>query len=29
MLSPRISPNIRFGSGLGMTQFDSRYAPTQ
>ena len=29
MLSPRISPNIRFGSGLGMSQFDSRYAPTQ
>jgi hypothetical protein len=29
MLSPRISPNIRFGSGLGMNQFDSRYAPTQ
>jgi hypothetical protein len=29
MLSPRISPNIRFGSGLGMAQFDSRYAPTQ
>jgi hypothetical protein len=29
MLSPRISPNIRFGSGLGLGQFDSRYAPTQ
>ena len=29
MLSPRISPNIRFGSGLGLSQFDSRYAPTQ
>jgi hypothetical protein len=28
MLSPRISPNIRFGSGL-QSQFDSRYAPTQ
>jgi hypothetical protein len=28
MLSPRISPNIRFGSGLG-SQFDARYAPTQ
>jgi hypothetical protein len=29
MLSPRLSPNIRFGSGLGLSQFDSRYAPTQ
>jgi hypothetical protein len=28
MLSPRLSPNIRFGSGLS-GQFDSRYAPTQ
>jgi hypothetical protein len=29
MLSPRLSPNIRLGSGLGTGQFDSRYAPTQ
>jgi hypothetical protein len=29
MVSPRLSPNIRFGSGLGSNNFDSRYAPTQ
>jgi hypothetical protein len=28
MLSPRISPNLRFGSALA-SQFDARYAPTQ
>ena len=28
-ISPRLSPNIRLGSGVGTTQFDSRYAPTQ
>jgi hypothetical protein len=28
-ISPRLSPNIRLGSGLGVSQFDSRYAPTQ
>jgi hypothetical protein len=28
-IAPRISPNIRLGSGLGTSSFDSRYAPTQ
>lgn len=28
-ISPRISPGLRLGSGNGLTQFDSRYAPTQ
>lgn len=28
-ISPRISPGLRFGSATGLTQFDSRYAPTQ
>lgn len=28
-ISPRISPGLRFGSGTGLTQFDSRFAPTQ
>jgi hypothetical protein len=28
-IAPRISPNMRFGSGVGMGQFDPRYAPTQ
>ena len=28
-ISPRLSPNIRLGSGVGLNQFDSRYAPTQ
>ena len=28
-ISPRLSPNIRFGSGARPSQFDSRYAPTQ
>lgn len=28
-ISPRMSPNMRFGSGSGLTQFDSRFAPTQ
>jgi hypothetical protein len=28
-LSPRLSPGIRLGAGSGLTQFDSRYAPTQ
>jgi hypothetical protein len=28
-ISPRLSPNMRFGSGVGLNQFDSRYAPTQ
>jgi hypothetical protein len=28
-ISPRLSPGLRFGAGSGLTQFDSRYAPTQ
>ncbi len=28
-LTPRLSPNIRFGSGGGVARFDTRYAPTQ
>jgi hypothetical protein len=28
-ISPRVSPNIRLGSGVSGNQFDSRYAPTQ
>jgi hypothetical protein len=28
-ISPRLSPGLRFGSGSGLNQFDSRYAPTQ
>lgn len=28
-ISPRLSPGIRLGSGSGLSQFDSRYAPTQ
>lgn len=28
-ISPRLSPNMRLGSGVGLNQFDSRYAPTQ
>jgi hypothetical protein len=28
-ISPRLSPNMRFGSGNAMNSFDSRYAPTQ
>lgn len=28
-ISPRLSPNVRFGSGVGLNNFDSRYAPTQ
>ncbi len=28
-ISPRVSPGIHFGSGTGLTQFDSRFAPTQ
>lgn len=28
-ISPRLSPNMRFGSSSGMGSFDSRYAPTQ
>ncbi|GAC1463941.1 MAG: organic solvent tolerance protein OstA [Isosphaeraceae bacterium] len=28
-ISPRLSPNIKFGSGAGLNNFDSRYAPTQ
>lgn len=28
-ISPRLSPGIRLGSGTGLSQFDSRYAPTQ
>ncbi|MGC8640606.1 MAG: hypothetical protein ACP5XB_12090, partial [Isosphaeraceae bacterium] len=28
-ISPRLSPNMQLGSGVGMTQFDSRYAPAQ
>ncbi|SIO59706.1 hypothetical protein SAMN05444166_6147 [Singulisphaera sp. GP187] len=28
-ISPRLSPGIRLGSGSGLNQFDSRYAPTQ
>jgi hypothetical protein len=28
-ISPRLSPNIRFGSTAGLARFDSRFAPTQ
>lgn len=28
-ISPRASPGMRLGSGTGLTQFDSRFAPTQ
>ena len=28
-IAPRLSPNIRLGSGVGTSQFDSRLAPTQ
>jgi len=28
-ISPRVSPGIRLGSGSGLSQFDSRFAPTQ
>jgi hypothetical protein len=28
-LSPRLSPNMRFGSAGGVNQLDTRYAPTQ
>jgi hypothetical protein len=28
-ISPRLSPNMRFGSGPGTGTFDPRYAPTQ
>ncbi|MGE3820508.1 MAG: hypothetical protein AB7I30_13935 [Isosphaeraceae bacterium] len=28
-VSPRLAPNVRLGSGVGLTGFDSRYAPTQ
>jgi hypothetical protein len=28
-ISPRLSPNVKFGSGVGLNNFDSRYAPTQ
>jgi hypothetical protein len=28
-ISPRLSPNLRLGAGVGLNQFDSRYAPTQ
>jgi hypothetical protein len=28
-LTPRLSPNIRFGSGGGVARFDTRFAPTQ
>ena len=28
-ISPRLSPNMRLGAGVGLNQFDSRYAPTQ
>jgi len=28
-VSPRLSPNLRLGAGVGLNQFDSRYAPTQ
>jgi hypothetical protein len=28
-ISPRLSPNIRFGSATGLNQLDTRYAPTQ
>ncbi len=29
MISPRLSPNVRLGSGAGQSSLDSRYAPTQ
>ncbi len=29
LISPRLSPNIKLGNGVGMGQFDARYAPTQ
>lgn len=28
-ISPRLSPNMRFGGGVNGSNFDSRYAPTQ
>lgn len=28
-LTPRLSPNLRFGSGGGLARFDPRFAPTQ
>jgi hypothetical protein len=28
-ISPRLSPNMRLGAGVGLNNFDSRYAPTQ
>jgi hypothetical protein len=28
-ISPRLSPNIKLGNGVGLNNFDSRYAPTQ
>ncbi|WP_246196127.1 LPS-assembly protein LptD [Aquisphaera giovannonii] len=28
-ISPRLSPNMRLGAGVGLNQLDSRYAPTQ
>ncbi len=28
-ISPRLAPNVRLGSAAGLTQFDSRFAPTE
>ncbi|MDX2037049.1 MAG: hypothetical protein SFX72_10385 [Isosphaeraceae bacterium] len=28
-IAPRLSPNLRFGSGAGLQQLDTRYAPVQ
>src|SRR5262249_62144753 len=28
-ISPRLSPNIKLGNGVGLNNFDSRYAPMQ
>ena len=29
VISPRLSPTVNLGSGVGLSSFDSRYAPTQ
>jgi hypothetical protein len=29
VISPRLSPNIKLGNGVGLGTFDARYAPTQ
>ena len=29
VISPRLSPNVKLGNGVGLGGFDSRYAPTQ